>query len=55
MGTRRQDSGYSGGQGRHASFVSCTDTDDMSTKESTTSGADAERDTRTDANRESGH
>ena len=33
----------------------CTDSDDMSTKESTTSGADAERDTRTDANQESDH
>ena len=31
------------------------DPDDMSTKESSTSGTDAERDTRTDANRESGH
>ena len=55
MSARCQDRGYSGRQGRHASFVSCTDPDDMSTKESTTSGADAERDTRTDANRESGH
>ena len=35
-------------------FVSCAGPD-MSTKESTTSGADAEGDTRTDANRESGH
>ena len=33
----------------------CTDPDDMSTKESTTSGAVAERDTRTDANQESDH
>ena len=54
VGARRQDRGYSGRQGRHASFVSCTDPDDMSTEEST-SGADAERDTRTEANRESGH
>ena len=50
-----QYSGYSGKQCSHASFVSFTDPDDMSTKELTTSGADAERDTRTDANRESGH
>ena len=39
-----------GMDGMQASFVSCTDFDDMSTKKSTTSGADAERDTRTDAN-----
>ena len=32
-------------QGRHASFVSFTHPDDMSTKESTTSGADADPDT----------
>ena len=52
---RRQDGGYSGRQGRHASFISCTDPDDMSTEESSTSGTDAKRDTSTDANRESGH
>ena len=51
VGARRQDRGYSGRQGRYASFVSCIDPDDMSTKESTTSGADAERNTRTDGNR----
>ena len=44
-----------GMDGMQASFVSCTDLDDMSTNKSMTSGADAERDTRTDANRESGH
>ena len=40
---------YSGRQGRHASFVPCTDPDDIPMKESMTSGADAERDNRTDA------
>ena len=44
MGARRHDRGYSGRQGRHASFVYCTDHDDMSTKESTESSADYESD-----------